>query len=354
MNVLILSRTNWLEAPRLRHQFSKMFHKRGHKVSFIEKPVSLFRAGLTYIDSDTGIEIIRHREICHHQLKPLYLQHQIYSLFAKYEIKKLIGDLDYDLIINFNYDYNFLNKLFPSAKIITVINDDFEKSAKFWMRRQVTKLLSRTCAASDHVLCVSQPLLDRALLSNTNSSLFLPWAVDGYQKPIYTKNRSVVLYYGYINNRLDWSLIRKLVESNVNLRFVGPVEGEISSNEMNELSSFDNFEYIPSTEFSDLFLDDVCCSIAPYNKRLVSRGVVTVGNRVFQLLSRGIPIIYPPFEYLIDSSDNVIHTASDYIGYLGGINKFQENFQNIQPEIERFLTFHSEDIRFQYLLDDIL
>ena len=104
-NIVIFTKTLWEEPPRLRHQIAKLFQENGHSITFFEKTdVKNFRT-LTYKKNNTSI--VRHYELLHHQLKPFQVLVYLNSYILKKIISSNIDINDVDLIINFNYDYDF-------------------------------------------------------------------------------------------------------------------------------------------------------------------------------------------------------------------------------------------------------
>ncbi len=351
MNILVISRTRWSELPRIRHQLALLLQKKGHQVTFIEKCDSFGRKVRFY--ESNGIVIARHAELYHHQLKPFALLQRIYSYYAMRGIKKIYNLKPYDLVVNFNYDYSFLAKAFPSSKVITLINDDFEAQAKPWMKNAIKSQLAATCVDSDAVLTVSIPLLNKLKEYTNNVELFFPWCDELYQKPNVSHSRDIVIYFGFINNRIDWDIVHQLLKRDVKLRFVGPINESEAKVKLDQFTEYSNFEYLTARNFQELDLEDVCCSIAPYNINIESIKACTVSNRAFRLLSKGIPVIYPDLPYIIKAPKEVISAAKNVEDYIELINFYRSNFENCQPMIEAFLPEHSADVRYSQLLKTI-
>lgn len=340
----------WNESPRIRHQLAWLLQSNGHQVTFVEK-CQRFASSFNVTERDeNGIKIITHDEFCHHQLKPVALIQKIYNYYTSIWLSKISQECVYDVIINFNYDYSFLRNIFIKSKIITIINDDFEAQAKPWMRSAISEQLKKTCEMSDAVLAVSYPLLNRVKKHSNESHLFLPWCEDKYINPNKNEKRDVVLYFGFINHRIDWNIVFGLLAKGIKLRFVGPINETKSKHEINKLSENKNFEYLSARDFNELNLDDVCCSIAPYNMNIESIKACTISNRAFRLLSRGIPVIYPPLPYILAAPIEVISTAADIDEYAKVIEMYKNNFDECQEKIRNFLPEHSANKRYSELL----
>ena len=471
-NIIIFSKTEWQEPPRLRHQLTRLLKKNGHNIIFFEKNSFRVQRGIPFIyfqpaaRLEEGIHFYSHPELLHHQLRPFRLLRKLNEYYELRYINKILNNnnkpqldkteiqqgkhltaniqhptsnIQPDLIINFNYDYYFLKNIFPDTPIATIINDDFEVKAKLWMKRSARSQIRQTCMNSDIVLTVSYPLLKKMKKYNKNTYLFFPWAEHLYQKPQYNKKsstpsifsfpikevnskqlpvgklstvncqlstdrigcgpggdtREIVLYYGYINNKLDWKIITNLAQAKIKLRFIGPVAKNVRK-QIQNLLNFKNFELLPPTDIQNIDFSDVCCSVIPYDLgcnttfmlqflknsfsppppsvpplgRTMSGGhrasiaggsgglglggtsihSITVSNRIFNLLSYGIPIVNADLKYLIDAPQNVIRKCSSLEEYMEAINFFKNNFFSVQASIKNFLKGHYEANRYQFLI----
>ncbi len=350
-SIIIFTKTNWDEPPRIRHQLTRLLYSHGHKIIFFEK--SSFRQLKTIKHQEEGINFIKHFELIHHQLRPLKLLVKLNQTVTKYLIRKNLIKENIDFILNFNYDYSFLRDLFPNKRIITIINDDFVAQAKPWMIDSIYEQLKTTCKHSDMIFAVSYPLCEQLKQFNKNTYILLPWAERKYRLPTITQEkRNVVLYWGYIDHRLNWNVIDHLINNNIKLRFVGDVGSNIK-NKIEKYTYFDNFELLPSTDINKLNMEDVCCSILPYDTKRAEMRVVTVNNRVFRLLSYGIPLIYSDLPYLIETPNTVITKCKSNEDYINAIDYFSSSFSSSQTDIEKFLMDHYSDIRYNYLLEKI-
>lgn len=377
-NIVIFSKTKWKEPPRLRHQLTRLLKKNGHNIIFFEKNSFLMKPGNPFIYSqpttrfEEGIHFYSHPELLHHQLRPFRLFRKLNEYYELKYINKIlhisacaeatVGNhqsairFKPDLIINFNYDYYFLKNLFPHIPLITIINDDFEAKAKFWMKKSARVQIRQTCVSSDIVLTVSYPLLKKLKKYNDYTYLFFPWAKNLYQLSTDCVDRmpggevrEVVLYYGYINNKLDWEIINKLVQAKIKLRFIGPIAKNVRKH-IRKLFKFNNFELLPACDIQNIDFNDVCCSIIPYDLNFKNNHSITVSNRIFNLLSYGIPIVNADLKYLIDSPKKVIQKCSDIKEYLEAIDFFKNNFSFVQADIADFLKDNYEENRYGFLL----
>lgn len=348
-HVLILTKTNWNEPPRIRHQVARLFKKNGCQVTFIEK--NTYKSFFIKRRKEDGITFFSHCELIHHQLRYLPIIQKLNNLVVQFYLKKICNQIEFDFIVNFNYDYSFLRRIAPDKKIITLINDDFEAQAKFGMQTQIRNQVKKTCKSSDFVLTVSYPLLKKLKSYTEDVQLFLPWSQKKYTSPkVFKQSRNTILYFGYVG-RLDWATIESLVSSTkYTYRFIGPTTKDVDTNMIKKLvENFDNFKYVPFSKIEDLKLDDVFCSILPYDSNLESVQACTVSNRAFNLLSLGLPLAYADLKYLIEAPDTIIRKNKNVEDYTKTLELFHTNFYRIQDDIEAFLENHYENNRWKAL-----
>lgn len=347
--VYMFTKTNWNEPPRIRHQITQMLISRGYKVYFFQKP----SFSLKKRKSEKGnLKLFNMFELFHHQLRPFKLLIWMNKIATKWFIKKVVkGELKPDLIINYNYDYFFINEIFPKTEIVTVINDDFIDMAKVWMKDNAQYQLRKTCQNSNKVLALSYYLEKQLLEFTDNVEVFLPWAQYEYRTHHIDTIKDVVLWWGYIRYDIDWDAIEYIVKKNIKLRMIGPiVQKELVEKRLEILKRFDNFELLSSTDLINLDFSDVCCSLLCYRKDVVYDAATTISNRGFNLLSNGIPLVYANLPNLIEAPSNVIMRCDNNEDYLDAINYFKKNWKNTQIDIQSFLEFHYEESRYLQLL----
>ena len=343
------SKTNWDEYPRIRHQMARMLSKRGHQVLFFQKPTYLFGARpITNVEKNIWVATVP--ELFHHQLKINKIIKNISDLFFEYKLKKLIQNFNEpDYIINFNYDYDFLNKIFKK-KIIFIINDDFIDMAKWWMKKQAKKLELSTIRNSNCVLTVSKKIIGKYQNFSKKVHLFLPWSQNKYIKPKINKDRNTILIFGYIDNRIDWDLINYLIKStNYNLKFVGPILDTKVRLKISEMNQFHNFSYQEPTKLDKLILNNVFCSLIPYKKETKGVDAVTLSNRTMQILSHGIPVITKEMAYTM-TIDEVIFTYNSIEDLIKKTNQIKTTFQKLQNKIKLYLNKNNEVERYKYFI----
>ncbi len=347
------TRTDWDEPPRIRHQLARMLLREGHEVIFFDG--SRRSGSFDSHSPEVGLTCVRTREILHHQLRPLAALQRLSGAYAKSQIELTIKRLSLpspDVVVNFNYDYDFLRSLFPDQRLILFLNDDFVGMAKKWMRREAVRVEARCARESGTVLTVSSAIAKRYEGEvGMTTELFLPWAESEYVAPADTGPRNTVLYFGYINSRNDWPMVQELVESStMNFRFVGEVEDSASKEAMEKITRHANVEQLPPMAFDQIPLEDVCCSIAPYDASVDGAAAITLNNRSLRLLSRGIPSVITEMPYLLPAASKVVRPALGAAGFSEAIDVFGRDFYAVQSDIAAFVASNSERARFDQLV----
>lgn len=347
-SVLILTKTNWNEPPRIRHQVTRLLKEKGYNITYVEK--NTYRSFLVKKRIEEGINFYSHAELIHHQLRYFPIIQKLNNAVVKFYLKRIIKKIKFDFIMNFSYEYSFLKKLAPNKRVITMMEDDFEEQAKFGMTKAIKNQIRKTCINSDHVLTVSYPLYEKLSSYKNNVTMFFPWSQRKYNIPVLSGSRNTVLYFGFVG-RLNWEIVEALVEStDYNFRFVGPPIRKNDEYMIRHLSQgYKNFEYIPFSKVDELKSDDAFCSILPYDPTLGNVQACTVSNRAFNLLSLGLPLAYADLRNIIKSPRTVIRTNKTVEEYKKTLDFFHENFLYVQKDIEMFLEDHYKEKRWEIL-----
>lgn len=354
---IFFTKTHWDEPPRLRHQFADLVAGAGNDVVFFEKPTSTGGALRPPQQRTERIQTRQHRELMHHKLRlNAALQHAnaavtVPSIASHFRDAPIT---ERDFVVSFNYDYWFLRRLFPRNPLVTVINDDFICVALFGYTRPLLWALGRTSAASDRVLTVSHPL-QRQLAPYTKPELFLPWADRPYRAPTIGTTRDTLLFWGFTNRRIHFPAVRRLAERlaadrpNLRILFVGPVI-ESSQRDVDGLLECPNIQFLPSHRLDELPLDCVLAAYIPYRPHDLEIDAITISNKTFQLLARGLPILISPlpgmpafieedFVFRVDEADP--GAQMDLIG---------RRFAELQPRIAQYVNGNGADARLAQLL----
>ena len=251
------------------------------------------------------------------------------------------------------YDYFFLRVLFPDNRIITIINDDHWSSAILSYQRPLKKALKITCENSDAVLAVSHPLV-KLLSDFSHSNLLLPWSESTYSIPNLKSKRRSLLYWGYVNNRLDFNYVLDLSKAlhssmpDYTIDFVGPVDTQIDKR-FHDLVNQPNVTLSEPRELQSLNLDGVLAAFMPYLKGPPEHEILTLPNKAMPMLAHGIPLLFANIFPSILDAPFVIELAQNETEDLKTIASLKENFYALQPAIRNYVNKNTGGIRYREL-----
>lgn len=345
-NFIFFTNTKWSEPPRLRHQLARLLMKNGNTIYFFQSPYYLWSKRLDLYTDEKNLYLFQSLKLIHPKLQLNFIMRKIDEFFQIRSIKKQLRNINkYSdcVVINFNYNYSFLRKIFRENKIITIINDD-HISKLYFNKNNLLNMLKETCNRSDKVLTLSKPL-QNTLKNFCSPEIFLPWSDVPYKYPSKISRKNTVLFWGYINYRIDWNFIIKISDvMKVNfpkftLMFVGPVEK--NANIPKEVFHKNNIKFNRSKSLSELNLENVLFFINPY-KRSDEVDMCYISNKTFQLLSYGIPVGITGMPNFIDE-DFVFRLSENNLVNI--INKIKNKFFFVQPSIENFVKQNSSNKR---------
>lgn len=347
---IFFSKSNWHEAPRLRHQMAGLIRRFGGKIYFIQKPAFVWQrrvtSGVEQVESN--LVLGRTHQLIHHQLRVFPALTWLNALIEKKSIRTLMGKISTEnsVILNFNYDYCFLREIFPKNKIITIINDDFVAQSRLFSGRHAKRSLGKTCLASDVVLTVSYPLMKQAS-EWCSPELFFPWADVEYREPARNVERNSVLLWAHIDNRVDFDLLRQSVSLRPDVVFylVGPQ----AANVKDQVSQFDllpNVVICPSAKLEELPLEKFFAAVIPYRSNVADIEAVTMSNKSLQLMSRGLPIVAHGMPSFYEHP--AIVKANNADGLVAGIDYFRKNFLVLQESIRSLVANNQPESRFEF------
>ena len=353
---IIFTKTNWDEFPRLRHQLAELLLGDGHEIVFFEKPVSIFGKKFKNTASKEKIKFFRNRQLIHHKLRLSPFLHHINARFEKAEINVYKEEILFnktDIIINFNYDYFFLRSLFPQNKIITIINDDFWSSALFQYEKPLRWALKKTCVNSDNVLTVSHPLLDQ-LREYCQPNIFYPWSDRTYIPPQKNHIRRVLLFWGYVNPRIDFDYVFKLadtlssINSKFEIHFIGPLEN-MNNIQLDRINKHDKIRLFPPCSLQEIDFSEVLACFIPYIEGKKENDVTSIPNKMFPMLTNGLPLLITGMPNFIDESF-VYRLNSNLDEDIDVISRIDKEFFKIQPKIIHYLEKNSSKSRLNQFL----
>ena len=333
----------------MRHQLAELLAAAGHDVLFLEKPfLPGWRNGAPRQGAGRII-LAGHSELIHRKLRLAPFVHRLNAAVVRRSLMSAIAATGFPkdaVIVNFNYDYWFLREMFPARRLITIINDDFVSNALFGFTNPHHWALARTCAASDHVLTVSEPLRSD-LAQYCHAQLFLPWADQAYRPPVEGTARDTLLFWGFINSKLDFPLIRNLADrlqrhrSALKLLFVGPVEQGVDG-EVAALRKRSNVEVRAAMGLDQLPIERILAGMIPYRQGNAEIDAIALPNKALQLLARGIPLLIAGMPNFINAPFVVrLNNTND----MQSIDDLSVRFRTMQPAIQAFVSSNGATAR---------
>ncbi len=349
---IFFTKTMYDETPRIRHQLAELLTSYGHEVVFYQKPLFFFENSKKLINKKINekLEIRQTKQLIHHQLRVHRFFSFVNSFYEANEIKKTFPGFDEnDVVVNFNYDYFFLRRVFYKNKIITVINDDFVAQAKFNKGKHVLEAISNMVKVSNSVLTVSYPLYEQSKVFSDNVELFFPWSKDKYKYPEKLEKNTILLW-AHIDGRIDFDIIEYVLNKYKEycLHLVGPVASFNELKLKDLVSKFDNLKLYSSTPLDELPLNDYFASIIPYKSGVADIEAVTASNKTFQLLSKALPLITHGMPSFYEHEAIFKCNSFDEVGK--AIEYCHDNFYKMQPSIEKLVNAQQPADRYAQIM----
>jgi hypothetical protein len=349
MRFIFLTKTEWSEPPRIRHQLARLLSISGYNVIFFERPIPFFKRIPRRHKIENNIVFLRHKELLHHKLRLNYVLYMANAFIVRTSIKWSLKQYNVsgsDVIVNFNYEYGFLRDIFHNNTIVTMINDDFWSRSPFLLRRPLINALTKTCSISDRLLTVSYPLQDELSLLGYQPILFFPWSSHPYEPTILSNNRNVLLFWGYINSKIDIDVVYRasveLVSSlpDVVINFVGPID-KSGENVVECLRALPNVSFSSPQQLDELDTNQCIASFIPYRSNVKSIDAITLPNKALQLLSKGLPLLITGMPYFIDMPFVYRFSPGDIVYKTNKIiNEFEVNQSVIKGFVDSNLGTH--------------
>jgi hypothetical protein len=349
----VFGKSMWEEQPRLRHQVVELLLEFDNTVCYFQKPTYLWSKNSASTKVLTRDFILkRSRQLIHPQLRiaaPLRLLNSIVEVWSiRAMLDRQVSSAD--IVVNFNYDYYFLRKIFPESTIVTIVNDDFVAQARLRKGQHVRDTMRMTCAASDVVFGVSYPLLEQ-LSQWCTPKLFLPWADRPYVRPP-SANRNSVLLWGHLDRRIDFDLVATSANRLPHVCFyiVGPQSKSVKS-EVDGLRGFSNIVIMPPTKLDALPIGSFFAAIIPYKNHVNDISAVTLSNKALQLMSRGLPLVTHGMPNFFRRES--IFNCADEVAFIASIERTREGNEELQNDIMEFVNTNQARDRYWYLQETI-
>lgn len=355
-DIAVITNSLWTEPPRLRRQVTDLLVGDGHRVAFFERPAMPWASVKPLERVSESVVVARPKCLIHPQLRVVGPLAELNAMRASSSMRPLIRELGLGpatTVVNFNHDIFFIRRLFPSNRIITIINDDFESQARFPRFGHVTRALRQTCMDSDEVHAVSTSLVER-LSAWCQPKLFLPWAVRPYRAPSEDMaRRKTLLFWGSIDMAIDPAVVSRLAEElqrrgpDWRLMFVGPTRVARTRQRLaSELLRHPNVTLHDSTPLDQLPLDDVLAAIIPYGREEWVKSVM-LANKTLSLLAVGLPFIITGMPNFIRKP--FILRLDECLGVREAIDACSSGFLGWQQDIQSFLAEHDAQSRLNQL-----
>jgi len=340
---LFFSKTAWSEPPRLRHQLARLLAQAGHKVHFFQRPRFLHEPGESLRSNERGICLHQTGQLIHHKARIGIIFSWLNEKYESHQIRTTSVYQNTDstsVVVNFNYEYFFLRKLFPKNRIITIINDKFWARALPGCGRFLKGALRKTCKISDRVLTVSVPL-KKELSEFCRPFIFFPWSQAGYRRPSRSCRRNLLLFWGYLDDRIDYGFILKL--ANLLLIKKIPLTILMSGPHIPVMQPFlsapklpPNLVVLPAQPLENLPTNRALAGILPYRTNNPYNMAISLPNRSLQLLALGLPlcvrgapaVLKQPFIFPLPQNAQSCPIL---------FKKIQKRFQILQPSIKKFV-----------------
>lgn len=356
MKFIFFTKTMYSETPRIRHQLADLLVSYGHNVVFTQRPLFFFEdsRNLENYNINNKVEIKQTKQLIHHQLR---IFRWLVALNSNYETRQILSVFDNidqdDIIINFNYDYVFLRRIFKYNKIITMINDDFVAQARFNNGRYVVESLSKVSMLSNAVLTVSYPLLNQVCSYNKRVELFLPWTENSYTNPV-IKKRDSILVWASINSVIDFEIIKKLCffYNKYKIYLVGPMDDKVKVIVTELLNTSVNLFYLEPQGLHELDnIADFFVGLMPYKSGVKSTEAVTAANKTFRLMSLGLPLIVHGMPSFYEHE--AIFKCSSIDEIEKSIEYCHANYYEMQPSIEKLVSEQQPAQRYAQIMSII-
>jgi glycosyltransferase involved in cell wall biosynthesis len=350
MKFLFITRTDWNEPPRARHQLAKALAKE-HHVTF----VAINKKGKARLEIQSpqdNITLITPYWLG--QGKFIHRLPIINEIYQYWLYKKLASEYAGYHVINFDPSASLIHSFFTD--VVYFCNDNFleKKRSKLLITKLYFKHTQRIIAEKARFCtAVSEFLKDQLLVYNSSSHLVLTAAE---QLDVSTQLRSPkndiikAVYVGWLSKlNIDW-VLAACENKNVHIQLVGPYK----SNEIERLTKIDNIEILGQKFGSELgaYLKQADVCIAPYKKGDDTEKVYTMPNKFWLYLNFGKPIVSCAINRLYPLPDNFVYQANNQSEFVKALLQADaENTQKLISERQQFIKLNNWESRVNRLLE---
>ena len=347
---LFITRTDWNEPPRARHQLALELAK-NHNVVFVS--INKFGKPSIKINSPKkNINIIVPQFFLHgkyvHRI-PIF--NELYQFWLYSYLKNKYSSYR---VINFDPSATLLHFFFKD--VVYFCNDDFlhKKRAKFLLTKLYFQLSQRIIAKKARFCTsVSNYLQDQLALYCNSSYLILTAAEQLDISPSIKNNSNQLInavYVGWISKiNKDW-ILALAKNTRIFIKLIGPYD----VNEVKDLIKKENIQFVGQKSGDDLtnLLEKADVCLAPYVIGHDTEKVYTMPNKFWLYLNFGLPIVSCEIKRLYNLPDGFVYQAKDKTEFVNEvIRAHSENSKNLFLKRRAFIKENSWHNRVKQLLD---
>lgn len=324
--VVLVTSSDWYEAPRLRHQMAKKLLEWYH-VIWIQVPTnnSPERNTLTNpVPNLTFLQLEKRNRIVELLWDNVPVIHRYINRSLVKDIRNSLSHLGLKKVNLVTFQINFVEVLGlrKNGFSIYVCNDPFPSYRRNYHKKLFQSYESKIAKKVDVSLAVSTPLVEQLKKYAPNVKLFLPSHdinISGdYDLPA-TKEITLT-YMGFIDKRINYDWIKAFLEEHpsIKIRFVGPIK---SSLEVVELKRFKNAEFVPSVTGAELHaeLSKANVLLLPFKNDNITVKYMSAPNKLFQYLATGRPVVSCEIPALVKLPNKCVYQSSDYTRFSSNI-----------------------------------
>lgn len=333
--IAILTVSPWDEPKRLRRQLAEVLSA-DYNVIYITLPYRWKRplCDDEWRDGEIRIINIAGPWIPFRILDRIKLFRRIFEIYLAWKLNKLIKKIEIKTIFCFTSSYPILLKRIKAIPLIYIANDDFVSMAKnSFLKKDILKKEADTIELCKCIVSVSETIARKLAIHGKPVQVIypghdcLPLALESLknQKKI---NKSAC-FYGYIDWRIDFNLLEKMLDTGWFVRLIGPILGVIQDIERLRKSyptSFQVQSAIPANQALDtLSLHSIL--ILPYlYKNKEQAEAIELPNKIFVYFSALRPIVATWMPNLKFTQSGLIYQGKTSEDFISQCNKaYQED-----------------------------
>lgn len=256
----------------------------------------------------------------------------INEFLISFKLKRVLKELkvrNYIYINSFNFHYPTLARfLKPDFTLYHCL----DPLVFFFNRKHGDKSEEILATNSDAVICSSRALYEEKRVFNTNT-YFVPNAADlshsskvlnpdlKVNKRLEGLQSPVIGYFGAIERRIDYPMLKAVIEKNQDKTFVfvGPVTNEFVPEEFRTLPNIKFTGPVPYDEMPSV-VKGFDVALIPFKKDEVSNTIFPL--KLFEYLGAGKPVVCTDFNMdLAEFTGNTVEFCSDAKSFSDAIEK---------------------------------